>query len=134
MQFKIENKVTTTQTVTVDAPACYKALDCHYFLTDKNLMKVNPYGVISVANSTYIYTLSVQDIVKYGEKITKQEFELEFNKKFKCLAEQYQSLIAMNIGYIDPKEGQEEETKDKAPEETVKEEGEAKEGAGALVD
>jgi hypothetical protein len=108
MQFKIENKVTTTQTVTLDAPAFYKALGVYYYLTDKILMKVSSLSVSSMENGTSIHSAYIEDLVKYGKIITQQEFEIEYEKQIKCLTEQYRLSTAM---HIEPKDQVEQETK-----------------------
>jgi len=131
MQFEIESKVTTKQTITLDAPAFYSALGSNYFLTEKNLFRVDSNGVSAWKNGDYAFTIHIQTLAQYGRKINQQEYESEFDKQIKCLTEQYQSSTAMMIDPKDQEQPQEQATEGTKNADVQDTEGE---GLGALVD
>jgi hypothetical protein len=138
---QIKVKETVSKNIEVEMPCYYVKCGMLIAITEHHVIQVSDSaGFIALIKSSESkrYADAIVDAMDWSKPTTQNDFNIAFDKCIKCLTEQYRSSIAMDNGYIEPKDGQQAEgTKgqpadntqaadDKAPEE--------KEGAGALVD
>jgi hypothetical protein len=131
---------TSAEIIDVKTPAFYYTLGLYTAITDSFYLTVSPssqFVSLVPRQEEKRFADHVIETLKWGNLITQEEFDGHFNKALKCLAEQYAAAMTMNNGYIDPKEGQ-QENPDVAPEnaanETAAETATEQEGAGALTE
>jgi len=93
----------------IETPAYYKEYGVYTCITDYTVFTVSQRSVFTTAVDSEYFKQKVQSALSIGKKITQKEFEEKFFDAIKCLTEQYQSTTAMNLSYIDPKEGQQDE-------------------------
>jgi hypothetical protein len=135
---KVQIKVTekTTKLIDVEMPSFYLLHGLYVEITDQHVIQVSDsarFIALITSGETERYSASIQDVLNGGKRIKQKDFYIAFDKCIKCLTEQYQLSMDMNL---EPKAGE----KDEAQKEQVADtkaadvKTEEKEGAGALVD
>jgi hypothetical protein len=136
---KVQIKVTeqTTKLIDVEMPSYYLLHGMYVAITALHVIQISDnthFIALITSGETVRYGASIYEAINYGKRTEQNDFKTAFDKCIKCLTEQYQLSMDMNL---EPKEGE----KDEAPKEQIadtqaaeEKAPEEKEGAGKLID
>ena len=101
-----------TRTIEVEVPSYYRKHGMMIAITDEAVIKIGKdsmfYHIVS-ANDAKYYSEGVVDALRYNpEVIEKQEFDNHLNNTIKCLTEQYQLSMNMQLDPNNVAAGQQE--------------------------